>query len=129
MAGDEPQQSPDYLPGSLDQKVNDGQIYDELVKQKGNKAATARMLGISRRRIAERIDRSVVLTALCQDMVEEILDTAEDNVYADVLKNDPTANRFVLSTRGKERGWASGVAGQGKGGEIVVQINRLAGDD
>lgn len=119
---------PDYMPGSQDQKVTDGDIYEQLLASEGNKSHAARALGISRRRIGERIDRSPALTALCQDVVEEVLDQAETNVYADVRKNDATANRFVLATRGKERGWSSGVAGTGKNGEIVVQINRLAGD-
>lgn len=124
--GEQHDLEPDYLPGSQDQKVTDGDIYEQLIASKGNKTHAAKELGMSRRRLAERVDRSVVLTAMTQDQVEEILDKAEENVYADVNKNDPTANRFVLSTRGKERGWAAGVAGLGKGGEIVVQINKLS---
>jgi hypothetical protein len=128
MSGDNTDQEPDYLPGSQDPKVTDGEIYEQLIASDGNKAHAARELHMSRSRLSARIDRSVVLTSLLNDMVEGIVDQAEQNVYADVRKNDATANRFVLTTRGKSRGWASGVEGTGKGGEIVVQINRLAGD-
>lgn len=117
---------PDYLPGSQDQKVTDAEIYEMLIQQDGNISATARALVMSRRRCKERIDRSPVLTALLIDSTEEIVDIAAGNVFADVRKNDPTANRFVLSTIGKERGFSTGVAGTGKNGEIVVQINRLS---
>ncbi len=119
----------DYLPHSNDPRVTDAQIYEALIATEGNKSKAARDLGMSRKRLVERAERIPALVALMEDLREDILDTAEDNVFADVRKNDPTANRFVLSTLGKTRGWSQGVAGSGKDGEIVVQINRLAPAD
>jgi hypothetical protein len=119
-------QDDDYLPGSQHAKVSDADIYEQLAASDGNQSKAARELGVSRRYLHGRIEKSATLVALLQDMQEEILDTAENNVFADVRKNDPTANRFVLSTLGKSRGWSQGVAGSGKDGEIVVQINRLS---
>lgn len=116
----------DYLPGSNDKSVTDAQIYETLIAEDGNISATARQLGMSRTRCKQRIDKSVVLTALLMDATEEIVDIAQGNVFRDVRANDPTANRFVLQTLGKERGFSTGVAGMGKNGEIVVQINRLS---
>jgi superfamily I DNA and RNA helicase len=123
--GDENHDS-DYLPDSHDRAVSDEEIYKALIEQDGNMSAVGRALKISRTRVAQRIDRSVVLTALRQDLIEDVVDTAEQNVYRDVRNGDATANRFVLGTLGKTRGWAQGVAGTGKDGEIVVQINRLS---
>lgn len=116
----------DYIPDSAANMVDDGMIYEALVAQSGNIGATARFLRVSRRWLKSRIDRKAPLISLLQDMRETVIDQAEVNVFNDVIKNDPTANRFVLSTIGKERGYSSGVAGSGKNGEIVIQINKLA---
>lgn len=124
--GEAEDQVPDYLPGSVAPKVTNSAIYDQLVASEGNVSHAANALGVSRTWLARKIDKNVTLTAMLLDRREEIIDIAEQNVFADVRKNDPTANRFVLQSLGKERGWATGVAGIGKGGEIVVVINRLA---
>jgi hypothetical protein len=116
----------DYLPGSAAPKLSNSDVYEQLVASEGNVSHAAKQLGVSRTWLQNKIDRNVVLAAMMNDRREGIVDQAEQNVFADVLKNDPTANRFVLQTIGKHRGWASGVAGIGKGGEIVVQINKLA---
>jgi hypothetical protein len=116
----------DYLPGSKDAEVTDADIYQALVASEGNISEAARALCISRTRCKQRVDKNIVLTALLLDMTEEIVDIAAGNIFRDVRANDPTMNRFVAQTLGKERGFSTGVAGMGKNGEIVVQINRLS---
>lgn len=117
---------PDYMPGSQDPKVTDEQIYDQIGASEGNKAHMARELRMSRSRLSQRIDRSAVLTARLLDFREDLVDHAEQNVFAGVRRGDATDSRFVLQTLGKSRGWAQGVGGEGKGGEIVVTINKLS---
>jgi hypothetical protein len=119
-------QPEDYLEGSEATKVTASMIYDQLVASEGNISHAATALKVSRSWLKAKIDGNVTLTAMMLDRRDAVIDQAETNVFADVMKNDPTANRFVLQTIGKERGWASGVGGQGKNGEIVVQINRLS---
>lgn len=119
-------QEADYLEDSEATKVTDADVYRELIAQSGNIGATARTLRVSRQWLKGRIERKAALVSILQDMRETVIDQAEVNVFNDVLKNDPTANRFVLTTIGKDRGYSSGVSGSGKNGEIVIQINKLA---
>lgn len=116
----------DYLANSQATKVTASDIYEQLVKSEGNMTHAASALGVSRSWLQQKIAGNVTLTAMMQDRREAVVDQAETNVFADVMKNDPTANRFVLQTIGKSRGWSSGVAGSGKDGEIVVVINKLS---
>lgn len=106
--------------------VTDGQIYTMLIEQKGNISATARELSVRRSTLKERIDKSAPLVALLNDMREGAVDQAEQNQFSDVEKGDGPASRFLLTTLGKDRGYTAGVSGNGKGGEIVVQIKSFS---
>ncbi len=119
----------DYLEGSKATTVTASDIYEALVESEGNISRAAAKLGVSRSWVQKKIDTNVTLLAMLQDRREAVVDQAETNVFADVYKNDPTANRFVLQSIGKERGWSSGVGGTGKNGEIVVVINKLGTPD
>lgn len=118
----------DYLEASKAHSVTASMIYDQLVASEGNMSHAASALGVSRQWLQTKVNNNVTLTAMMMDRREAIVDQAEQNVFADVLKNDPTANRFVLQSIGKARGWSSGVGGEGKNGEIVVVINKLSGE-
>jgi hypothetical protein len=116
----------DYIPGSQAPKIDNAAVYSQLEASAGNISSAARELGVSRRWLQGRIDKVPALNALVQDYREEIVDIAQDNVFADVRRNDPTANRFVLQTLGRSRGFGNVVEGNGKNGEIVVNIVRLS---
>lgn len=109
-----------------DRVVTLGEIYEQLIASRGNLTDCARELGVSRTRLKVRIEGNPTLVATLEELTEGVLDKAEQNVFDGVMRGDAADSRFVLQTKGKERGWAQGVAGTGKNGEIVVQINRLA---
>lgn len=122
------EQPDDWMPDTKAATVTNSAIYEQLIKSDGNMSFAARELGVSRAWLAERVARNVTLSAMMQDQVAEIVDIAQANTFADVRKNDPVANRFVLQTLGKDRGFSTGVVGSGKNGEIVVVINKLSGE-
>lgn len=112
--------------GANTPKVEMSAIFDALREHRGNISKTAAELGVARNYIKRRIDGSVDLQVFLDDIRESLVDRAEDNVFADVEKNDPGASRFVLATLGKTRGWAQGVAGLGKDGAITVEVRNFA---
>lgn len=106
--------------------VSKADCYDAIKEADGNLSAAARELGISRNRLKTIVDGNITLAALVADLNEEIVDVAEENHRARVRKgDDPTAERFILQTLGKGRGYSMGVAGTGKDGEIIVKIQKL----
>jgi len=111
-------------------KVTDGEIYEAICECRGNLSKVANHLGVTRRRISQRVERNPGLMKALEeyrdDRREEIKDIAEEHLFADVEKGDATNVRFALQTLGKDRGFSTGVVGTGKGGEIIVQISRLA---
>lgn len=115
-----------YVPGQQHPVVDAATIYETLEEAKGNISEAARMLGMRRYALRERIDATPLLIKLMDDLREERIDKSETNIFNEVDKGSESASRFVLQTLGKGRGWAMGVAGTGKDGEIIVQVNKLA---
>lgn len=103
------------------------EIYEALIASKGNINAAVRELGSDRRWVNQTITSTPELVALLDDIREGTIDTAEQNIFADVEKGDQSASRFVVSTIGKKRGWNPGVEGSGKNGAIVVEIREFTG--
>lgn len=109
--------------------VSAGDIWDVLKETGGNLAATARELGLTRQRLSDRINKNPDLQQLLSDMREEVIDVAEGNMFQRVKSGaDPAAEKFILSTIGRQRGYSTSVAGVGPGGDIVVTIKRF-GDE
>lgn len=108
-------------------RVTAGQIWDALVEADGNVAAAARSLDLSRTKLQERIDRSPDLINLLSDMREEVVDIAETNQMRRAKSGaDPNAERFVLQTLGKRRGWNTATGSMGSNGDITVTITKFA---
>jgi len=111
-------------------RVSEGDIYNALVEADGNKSAAARALDMRREVLQERIDRSPTLASLMQDLNEDIIDEAESNHRKRVRSGqDPTAERFILQTLGKGRGYTTGVSGSGKDGDIVITVRKFGEPD
>lgn len=107
-------------------KVPAGEIYDLIKEHRGNKGAVARELGWTRTRLEQRINRSPDLQELISDMREGVVDQAEGNMFKRVESGaDPAAEKFILSTIGRGRGYSTSVAGAGPNGDIVVTIKRF----
>lgn len=108
-------------------RVTDGEIWEALEAAEGNIAAAAREVGMSRTRLQERIDRKPDLQTLLSDLREEVIDTAEVNTMRRAKSGvDPIAEKFVLQTLGKRRGWNTAAGGMNASGDITVTITRFA---
>lgn len=108
-------------------KVTNAQIWEALELSEGNVAAAARYLGMTRTKIQERIDRCPDLINLLSDMREEVVDVAESNQLKRAKSGaDPNAERFVLQTLGKRRGWNTAAGGMNGNGDITVTITQFA---
>jgi hypothetical protein len=71
----------------------------------GNISFTARKLGIARRTLYYRIQKSPTLKAALEDARETALDNAESALQSAVLAKEAWAVCFTLKTIGKGRGY------------------------
>jgi len=107
-------------------KVSD--IEPLVNKYKGNVAAIARYLGVSRATIHSRMNDSATLKAAIVDAREEMLDNAESVLYDQALKGNTTALIFFLKTQGRGRGYVERMEHTGAdGGAQVIRVQ--IGDD
>lgn len=108
-------------------KVTAADIWEALEQSEGNIAVAARALGLSRTKLQERIDRSPALITMLSDIREEVVDHAETNTMKRAKSGvDPIAEKFVLQTLGKSRGWNTATGGVGSNGDITVTITRFS---
>jgi hypothetical protein len=81
------------------------EIEAQLIEQQGNLSAAARKLGMSRRGVQKRVEKSPQLQEVLEDARETMVDDAE-NVLRDKLKaGDLAAAMFIAKTLGKNRGY------------------------
>ena len=108
-------------------KVSNADIWEALELEDGNVSAAARRLDMARNKLQERIDRSPELQVLMGDLREEAVDVAEVNTMKRAKSgSDPIAEKFVLQTLGKRRGWNTAAGGINGSGDITVTITRFA---
>ena len=113
-----------------DNRFTDGDIWDALVANDGNMSAAARSLSRSRIWMSTRVNKSPELLNLIRSFRDEVLDIAEQNVFARVKAgDDPATEKWLLSTLGKDRGYTQGVGGAGKDGALEVVIKRISDGD
>lgn len=74
-------------------------------KHRGNVAAIARELGVSRGTVWNRVQESVTLKAALEDARETMLDEAESRLYEAVLAGETAELLFFLKTQGRSRGY------------------------
>ena len=85
--------------------ISDEKIADVLRKNKGLQALTSEALGVSCQLISKRIAASPYLQEVREECHEKRLDVAENSLCKLTEKNDIQAIRFLLSTKGKTRGY------------------------
>lgn len=76
-----------------------------LEENKGNVAAVARRLGVSRTALYNRINDSPTLKQALADARETMLDNAESVLYKKVLEGSTPELLFFLKTQGRNRGY------------------------
>lgn len=80
-------------------------VIDALRAAKGIKAAAAQALGCTRQTITNYIDRYPTVKEAYLDACETTLDLAESKLIVLVEKEAWPAIRFLLITKGKDRGY------------------------
>jgi hypothetical protein len=91
----------------------------------GNISFTARKLGIARRTLYYRIQKSPTLKAALEDARETALDNAESALQSAVLAKEAWAVCFTLKTIGKGRGYIERGDSDSVIAEILAEIARL----
>ena len=81
------------------------QIEAALRKADGRPAAAARILGISRQAMHERISRTPHLSGVIADIEQVLLDTAEGALLKAVQAGHLPTIRWYLDRRGRSRGY------------------------
>lgn len=96
----------------------------------GNLAAMAGLLGRSRARLKEYIYKTPEALELLQDMDSAILDNVEHGHTKLALSGDGPAQRFLLATKGKNRGYHKETTivppGQQDQSQNIQRINLVA---
>ncbi len=96
-------------------KYSQAVLEEALRKAGGIPAGAAQILGCARSTVTRRIAKSAKLQEFVEGLEEELLDMCESNMYAMCRAKDFRANRFVLETKGKHRGWSK---------QLHVQIDK-----
>jgi DNA transposition AAA+ family ATPase len=76
---------------------------------KGNVAAIARKLGVSRSTVWAKVQDSAPLQKMLEDARETRIDNAESMLDKKILEGDTTALIFFLKTQGRRRGYSEKV--------------------
>lgn len=83
-------------------------------------SGAARLLGRSRRSLELHIARSVLLSAMVEELEAEFLDRVEDLHRCAALSGDLATQRFFLTTKAKNRGYVVRNETTGKDGEALI---------
>jgi hypothetical protein len=96
---------------SRPQKFSNAQIEQALRKCAGIQTAAASALeeatgrSCSRQLISKRVGQNPRLRRVCDEVLEESLDIAENELIKGVKRGDASLIKFYLETRGKQRGY------------------------
>lgn len=100
-----------------------------LMQKNGNISKVSKMLRRSRRSVANFVARSVLLSDLQEDLYEEFLDGVEESARDLAEQKDPGFIKFVLSTKGKGRGYVTRNELTGKDGENMEVLFYIPEND
>lgn len=97
-------------------------IREAIPGSMGNRAEVARRCGVCWRTIAKYFKENPELQELLEDENEAVLDVAEKSLLELVKDKDFRAIKFVLTTHGKHRGYATRTEVTGAdGGPITIR--------
>lgn len=86
-------------------KITVADVLPLVEPNKGNVAAIARHLGVTRGTIWNRCNESPTLMAALEDARQGMLDNAESILYKKVLEGSTVELIFFLKTQGRNRGY------------------------
>jgi hypothetical protein len=107
-------------------RYTEKQIEDALKQTKGMVYLASRQLGCSYHTIQARIAKSVKLQQIVKNESGLVVDTAELKLYQAILDGDMGAIKYMLSTRGKDRGYVEKQQVEQQG-ELILKVQY--GDD
>ena len=103
-------------------KISVADVEPLVSEYKGNVAAIARRLGVSRSTVWARVQESPTLTAALEDARESMVDNAESALYKKVIEGiDTTALIFFLKTQGRKRGYIEKQEVENSG-ELLIRV-------
>lgn len=104
-------------------RYTEAQIEKALVATKGMVYLAAKHLGCTWHTVDTRVKQSPRLQAVVAEQSGQVLDTAELKLYASIIDGDLGAIKYILSTKGKERGYVERqeVTGGG-GGALTIDL-------
>lgn len=85
--------------------ATDNEIIEALKRSRGVLQPAADMLGISRKTIEARVQKSPRLQAARDEAREILLDVAEQKLFSQIEEGDFRAIAFTLKCHGKKRGY------------------------
>lgn len=104
-------------------RYTEKQIQDALQQTKGMVYIAARQLGCSPNTIKARIAKSVKLQGLVESEAGTVIDTAELKLFQSIMDGDLGAIKYMLSTKGKDRGYVEKQQIEHSGGgEIILKV-------
>lgn len=107
---------------SRDQPYEEIDVAAALIVTRGNISACGRLLGRSRRSVDGFITRNDMLLELRDEITAIQLDAIESKAMAMALAGDGSLVKFLLSTKGKGRGYVQRVENTGKDGAPLNNI-------
>lgn len=85
--------------------IKKGQVLNAIKGSYGIVLTVAKKLGCESRTAKKLIDRWEETRAAFEDEGDHILDISENQVYKAVLEGDIATAKWILSRKGKHRGW------------------------
>lgn len=104
-------------------------VAEALRATRGNVAAAAERLGMTRTSLWHRIARSRYLQQVREEAREAVLDAAEAKLEELALRGEVAPLIFLLKTRGRSRGYVERVEHVGDGGGPVRVEHSLAPEE
>lgn len=98
--------------------------FAEALKDSGGIITTiANRLGVSRQAIYKYLERFPEFKQDLEDETEKILDMAEISLFSQVKGRDIGATKYLLSTKGKRRGYVEKQEIEHSGNQFAIDIN------
>lgn len=88
-----------------DDQIGEFDVAVALVHHRGNLSRVGASLGKTRRRVESFVLKNLMLRDLYEDVHESLLDEVETAAFDLALSGHPATVKFLLVTRGRERGY------------------------
>ena len=99
-------------------------VVASLIRCEGNYSSMAKLLFRRRAAVQAFVETRRDMVVLREEFIEEKLDTIEENLLDEAVNGDVALGKFLMTTRGKNRGYSTRHEATGKDGDpLVPQVN------